>query len=225
MGRTVPSRESRPLSFLGGQLVVLCHDGRLVPACRGVDALSFPLPASTTFPPSRPESSVIPPTKRTNRTDAIYSFHARHKKPTLPAAVSSFGAAAGDRPAGCHGREGTTRLFLRLFAAGKRTSTSGPPSSRSKAKRRGRCRPAGCPTTSVSGPLKDLNGYFPFAPCKSEAEWAVRAERIRRQLLVATGLWPMPARDAAPGRGPWPRGPRRLHGREGLPGELSRAIS
>ena len=42
------------------------------------------------------------------------------------------------------------------------------------------------------GPIKDLNGYFPFVPCKSKAEWAVRAERIRRQLLVATGLWPMP---------------------------------
>ena len=43
------------------------------------------------------------------------------------------------------------------------------------------------------GPLKDLNGYFPFVPCKSQQEWTVRAERIRRQLLVATGLWPMPA--------------------------------
>jgi hypothetical protein len=50
------------------------------------------------------------------------------------------------------------------------------------------------PSDKRLGPLKDLNGYFPFVPCKSEAEWAVRAERIRRQLLVAAGLWPMPTR-------------------------------
>ena len=49
------------------------------------------------------------------------------------------------------------------------------------------------PSDQRLGPLKDLNGYFPFVPCKSEAEWAVRAERTRRQLLVAMGLWPMPA--------------------------------
>lgn len=42
------------------------------------------------------------------------------------------------------------------------------------------------------GPLKDLNGYFPFTPPKSTADWAKRAERVRTQILVATGLWPMP---------------------------------
>ncbi|MBP86672.1 MAG: acetylxylan esterase [Planctomycetaceae bacterium] len=41
-------------------------------------------------------------------------------------------------------------------------------------------------------PLKDLNGYFPFNPAESEAAWAKRSERVRRQLLVANGLWPMP---------------------------------
>ena len=44
------------------------------------------------------------------------------------------------------------------------------------------------------GPLVDLNGYFPFTPCPSKEAWSRRAERLRRQLLVALGLWPMPAR-------------------------------
>ena len=42
------------------------------------------------------------------------------------------------------------------------------------------------------GPLKDLNGYFPFHPCESPEAWEKRSERVRRQLLLATGLWPMP---------------------------------
>jgi dienelactone hydrolase len=43
-------------------------------------------------------------------------------------------------------------------------------------------------------PLKDLNGYFPFTPPKSRAEWDPRAEHVRRQILVAEGLWPMPTK-------------------------------
>jgi dienelactone hydrolase len=43
-------------------------------------------------------------------------------------------------------------------------------------------------------PLKDLNGYFPFTPPKSRAEWAARAEDVRHQILVAEGLWPMPTK-------------------------------
>src|SRR4051812_13034242 len=43
-------------------------------------------------------------------------------------------------------------------------------------------------------PLKDLNGYFPFTPPKSKAEWEKRADRVRRQILVAEGLWPMPTK-------------------------------
>ena len=50
------------------------------------------------------------------------------------------------------------------------------------------------PNDSRLGPLKDLNGYFPFTPCDTADEWAVRAERVRRNLAVATGLWPMPPR-------------------------------
>jgi dienelactone hydrolase len=42
--------------------------------------------------------------------------------------------------------------------------------------------------------LKDLNGYFGWTPSASAAEWERRAEYVRRQVLVACGLWPMPAR-------------------------------
>lgn len=43
-------------------------------------------------------------------------------------------------------------------------------------------------------PPKDLNGYFPFSPPKSKAEWDTRAEYVRRQILVSQGLWPMPTK-------------------------------
>jgi len=43
-------------------------------------------------------------------------------------------------------------------------------------------------------PLKDLNGYFPFTPPRSLPEWEQRREYVRRQILVAAGLWPMPAK-------------------------------
>ncbi len=44
------------------------------------------------------------------------------------------------------------------------------------------------------GELKTLNDYFPFEPCASPEQWLRRAERVRRQILVAAGLWPMPTR-------------------------------
>src|SRR5439155_22442626 len=43
-------------------------------------------------------------------------------------------------------------------------------------------------------PLKDLDGYFPLTPPTSKAAWEKRAERVRRQILVAEGLWPMPTK-------------------------------
>ena len=43
-------------------------------------------------------------------------------------------------------------------------------------------------------PLKDLNGYFPFAPPTSKSAWNERAAYVRRQILVAQGLWPMPTK-------------------------------
>ncbi len=50
------------------------------------------------------------------------------------------------------------------------------------------------PNDSRLAPLKDLNGYFPFTPSANKAAWAKRKERVRRQLLVANGLWPLPER-------------------------------
>ncbi len=44
------------------------------------------------------------------------------------------------------------------------------------------------------GPLKDLDGYFPFTPPTSKDAWAKRSERVRRQILVSQGLWPMPTK-------------------------------
>jgi dienelactone hydrolase len=43
-------------------------------------------------------------------------------------------------------------------------------------------------------PLKDLDGYFPFAPPASREAWQARADRVRRQLLVTLGLWPAPTK-------------------------------
>src|SRR5207249_11620368 len=43
-------------------------------------------------------------------------------------------------------------------------------------------------------PLKDLDGYFPFTPPASKAAWEKRSERVRRQILLSQGLWPMPTK-------------------------------
>lgn len=48
------------------------------------------------------------------------------------------------------------------------------------------------PNDSRLAELKDLNGYFPFEVPNGEAAWEARAEELRRRVLVATGLWPMP---------------------------------
>lgn len=48
------------------------------------------------------------------------------------------------------------------------------------------------PNDSRLQPRKDLNGYFPFEVPEGKAAWEARANRLRRQVLVATGLWPMP---------------------------------
>jgi len=44
------------------------------------------------------------------------------------------------------------------------------------------------------GPLKDLNGYFPFPAPKSVQEWEPRRDFVRRQLVISQGLWPMPTK-------------------------------
>ncbi|MBN2579892.1 MAG: acetylxylan esterase [Pirellulales bacterium] len=43
-------------------------------------------------------------------------------------------------------------------------------------------------------PLRDLNGYFLFAPPASKEEWQARSAEVRRQILLSAGLWPMPTR-------------------------------
>ncbi len=41
-------------------------------------------------------------------------------------------------------------------------------------------------------PNKTLDGYFPFNPPSSLEEWEQRKTILREQVLIATGLWPMP---------------------------------
>jgi dienelactone hydrolase len=41
-------------------------------------------------------------------------------------------------------------------------------------------------------PVKDLDGYFPFAVPPTKEIWEKRAKFVREQLEVALGLWPMP---------------------------------
>lgn len=58
-----------------------------------------------------------------------------------------------------------------------------------------RALPAGqVPNDKRLAPPKDLDGYFPFTPPATPAEWEQRAAWVRRQVLVSQGLWPMPTR-------------------------------
>lgn len=54
--------------------------------------------------------------------------------------------------------------------------------------------PGEVPKDTRLGPLKDLDGYFPFGPPKAVDDWNRRAERVRRRMRVALGLWPTPTR-------------------------------
>ena len=45
--------------------------------------------------------------------------------------------------------------------------------------------------------LKDLNGYFPFAVPRTKSDWEKRAAQLRKRVLVANGLWPMPPKNWA----------------------------
>ena len=42
------------------------------------------------------------------------------------------------------------------------------------------------------GPWKTLNSGFRFTPPKTLEDWKTRSDAMRRQLLVALGMWPMP---------------------------------
>ena len=43
-------------------------------------------------------------------------------------------------------------------------------------------------------PLKDLDGYFPLTVPPTREAWERRADRLRTQLIVSQGLWPMPTK-------------------------------
>ncbi|MFK8111685.1 MAG: alpha/beta hydrolase family protein [Rubripirellula sp.] len=44
------------------------------------------------------------------------------------------------------------------------------------------------------GELQTLNGYFPFQPVNTVADWDQRRGEIRRRVLVSQGLWPLPTK-------------------------------
>ena len=49
-------------------------------------------------------------------------------------------------------------------------------------------------TDHRSSPPKDLDGYFPFQVPPTKEAWAARRAQLREQVLVATGLFPMPVK-------------------------------
>ena len=51
----------------------------------------------------------------------------------------------------------------------------------------------GAPSDARLGKPKDLNGYFPMTVPADRKEWEQRRSELREQVLVGTGLWPMPA--------------------------------
>ncbi|MBV9125066.1 MAG: hypothetical protein JO112_17055, partial [Planctomycetes bacterium] len=53
-------------------------------------------------------------------------------------------------------------------------------------------KPGQLPQDSRLGKPKDLNGYFPFVPPSTKEAWEKRRQELREQVLVATGLWPLP---------------------------------
>ncbi|HEY8504633.1 MAG TPA: hypothetical protein VIL46_08625, partial [Gemmataceae bacterium] len=48
------------------------------------------------------------------------------------------------------------------------------------------------PQDARLGPPVTLNDYFPFHPPATKDAWDDRRQRLREQVLVATGLWPIP---------------------------------
>jgi dienelactone hydrolase len=56
--------------------------------------------------------------------------------------------------------------------------------------------PGQLPEDSRLGKPKTLNDYFPMMPSPNRPAWEARRKELREQVLVATGLWPMPERIA-----------------------------
>lgn len=44
------------------------------------------------------------------------------------------------------------------------------------------------------GDLRNLNGYFPFKKVDSPEAWNQRSKRLKQEVKLATGLWPMPTK-------------------------------
>jgi hypothetical protein len=74
-------------------------------------------------------------------------------------------------------------LLVTLLLAGALPAEAAPP----------RALPAGTvPEDHRLAPLKDLDGYFPFAVPASKEAWTERAGKVKRQIAVSQGLWPKP---------------------------------
>lgn len=87
----------------------------------------------------------------------------------------------------------TTRFSLRSLLAASVLLGLAPTATRAGEPPRA-LPPGELPADVRLQPLKDLDGYFPFTPPASRDAWEKRAERVRRQILVSLGLWPMHTR-------------------------------
>ena len=47
---------------------------------------------------------------------------------------------------------------------------------------------------AAEDPVRTLNGYHPFHEVDTPQAWEKRSARLRRQILISTGLWPMPTK-------------------------------
>ena len=52
--------------------------------------------------------------------------------------------------------------------------------------------PGTLPNDTRLGELKTLDDHFPFVVPENAGAWYARADALRRRVLVANGLWPMP---------------------------------
>ncbi|HYR57966.1 MAG TPA: hypothetical protein VEO95_05035, partial [Chthoniobacteraceae bacterium] len=54
--------------------------------------------------------------------------------------------------------------------------------------------PGQLPDDARLGPLKELDGYFPWTPPAAREAWEKRADQVRTQIRVALGIFPEPTR-------------------------------
>lgn len=114
--------------------------------------------------------------------------------PATPSSPLSSLSPLAPQPSDLTRRAAIGRIALGLWAAGA-VGSVGVPShlhAASDAPRVGE--PGVLPEDVRLGALKDLDGFFPFDPPATKDAWAARRADVRRRLLVANGLWPMPAR-------------------------------